>query len=147
MPLLTNDALSMLPRRVIDNHAAVLCQTTERCLPAAPDPATAIIILNDKKSEDEPSKILNEERKQVTAHTNLTQIVSTIDCVRYFDIGKRKEGEMMLVCSDLQRTTSAGKEISESKEASKNRKRASKKPKRKITFTSLSQKSLSQKRL
>ena len=31
------------------------------------------------------------EEKQVTAHTNLTQNASTIDCVRYSDNGKEKQ--------------------------------------------------------
>ena len=31
------------------------------------------------------------KRKQVTAHTNLTQNASINDCVRYFDIGQDKE--------------------------------------------------------
>ena len=152
MPPLPDDALSMLPQCVI------------RCLPAAPDFVTAAIVLNDKKTADDSPNILNEERKQVTAHTTLTQNVSTIDCVRYSDIGKRKEEETMpAVCSDLQLMTSVGKEmmtssgkemtkrtgteISETKQPSKNSKRSNKEPKRKTTFFSLSQKSLAKKRL
>ena len=44
-----------------------------------------------KKTKAELLENLNEERKQVTAHTNLTQNASTNDCVRYFDIGKEKQ--------------------------------------------------------
>jgi hypothetical protein len=65
--------------------------TTGECLPAAPAPVTPIM-LSDKKSNDEMLGMLNEERKQVTAHTNLTQNASINDCVRYFDIGQNKEG-------------------------------------------------------
>jgi len=46
---------------------------------------------NDNKTDDGLPTILNEERKQVTAHTNLTQNASTIDCVRYSDNGKEKQ--------------------------------------------------------
>ena len=79
-------------------------------LPAAAAPVTPII-LSIKKSDDErlpataapvtlimlsveKSELLgtlNEERKQVTAHTNLTQHASINDCVRYFDNGKEKQ--------------------------------------------------------
>jgi len=151
MSPLTDDALSMLPLRVINNYA-VLCHSAERCLPAAPaatercllaaPAAVTAIILNDQKTDDESSKILNEERKQVTAHITPTQNASTNDCVRYFDIGKRKKEETIPVCSDLRVMTSVEKEISESKQERKNRKEVSKKPKRKITFASLSQKRL-----
>ena len=114
MSPLTDDALSMLPLRVVNNYA-VLCQSAKRCLPAAPAAVTATI-LNDQKTDAESSKILNEERKQVTAHTTPTQNASTNDCVRYFDIGKRKKEETIPVCSDLRVMTSVEKEISESKQ-------------------------------
>ncbi len=48
-------------------------------------------MLSVKKSDDELLGTLNEERKQVTAYTNLTQNISMNDCVRYFDIGEDKE--------------------------------------------------------
>ena len=84
--------------------------TIDECLPAAAAPVTPII-LSIKKPDDEclpaaaapvtpimlsveKSKLLgtlNEERKQVTAHTNLTQHASINDCVRYFDNGKEKQ--------------------------------------------------------
>ena len=64
--------------------------TTDECLPAAAAPVTPIV-LSVKKSDDELLGTLNEDRKQVTAHTNLTQNASINDCVRYFDIGQDKE--------------------------------------------------------
>jgi hypothetical protein len=62
----------------------------DECLPAAAAPVTAIM-LPAKKSRDDLLRTLNEERKQVIAHTNLTQNASINDCVRYFDIGQDKE--------------------------------------------------------
>jgi hypothetical protein len=63
---------------------------TAECLPAASAPVMPIM-LSDKKSNDEMLGMLNEERRQVTAHTTLTQHASINDCVRYFDIGQNKE--------------------------------------------------------
>ena len=60
MPPLPDDALSMLPQCVL------------RCL-SAPDFMTAPIDCNDKKTADDSPNILNEERKQVTAHTTHTK--------------------------------------------------------------------------
>jgi len=80
---------TMLPSRATDNQV-VLCQPTGRCSSAAPVPVIATI-LDDKKTDNETLETLNEEGKQVTAHTNLTRHAPTNDCVRYRDIGQEKE--------------------------------------------------------
>jgi len=79
----------MPPSRVAGAQA-VKCSTILQDGPAAPVPAHTVV-LNGKKTDDGLLRILNEERNQVTTHTNLTQNASTIDCVRYFDIGKEKQ--------------------------------------------------------
>ena len=92
-PLRSALAVSPRPRislpRVADDQTALSC-TTLPCVPAASGPGPAMFA-NDNKTDDGLPTILNEERKQVTAHTNLTQNASTIDCVRYSDNGKEKQ--------------------------------------------------------
>jgi hypothetical protein len=91
---LVNVSLSsrMLLPRVAD-YQAVLCPTILPYVPAAPALVTAIIpdSCDAKKKEDKLMATLSEEKKQVTAHTNLTHNASTNVCVRYFDNGKEKQ--------------------------------------------------------
>ena len=81
---------SKLPPLAPLSSSLMSAATTAECLPAAAAAVTTIM-LSAKKSDAELLGMLNEERKQVTAHTNLTKNASMNDCVRYFDIGQDRE--------------------------------------------------------